>query len=423
MSNSYLKLFYLDLAVNFTTNSPSYTKIDKFINFPQIQYAADYAIDSGIILFGGRRPDSGTYQDSDTLYMINISNANASATWSSASTNRTDNPSARTNIRTVIDDKGKLYIWGGMVNLKGYYDKTMYIYDTKESSWARVTPPNAPEPRFSYSATLLPDGRIIFIGGNVTSSNNSVSADVNQVLIYDTNVTQASPWKVSNAKNDTMIPNRRGHAAVLASDGYSIIIYGGIGKPSIDTSTALFVLDTRTFIWKQINGINQPTRIPAYATATLFQKYMIIAFGDYNVAAKGSSDLTILKIENDTYTWVNEYRYITDPTSLNSSIPITPQNTNYSTSVPHNLIIVVVLCSVGILSLMGLIAFVLYRRRQKHERDLIAHERSNEVRHRPEAVEHDLIAHEHSTEVRHVSEAVEHDLIAHEHSTEVRHIP
>ncbi|CAG8624249.1 11679_t:CDS:10, partial [Ambispora gerdemannii] len=417
------QFFYLDLSANFTTSSPSYTNIDTLANFPPIQYAADCAIDSEIILFGGRRPDSGTYQDSDTLYMINISNANASATWSSASTNLAGNPSARTNTRTVIDGKGKLYIWGGMVDLTGLYDKTMYIYDTTTSSWARVTPPNAPEPRFSYSATLLPDGRIIFIGGNVTSSNNSVSAaDINQVLIYDTNVTQASPWKISNAKNDTMIPNRRGHAAVLASDGYSIIIYGGIGKPSIDTTTALFVLDTRTFIWKQINGINQPTRIPAYATATLFQKYMIVAFGDYNVAGQGSSDLTILSIDNDTYTWVNEYRYIksTDPTSPNSNIPITPPNTNSSTSVPPSIIIGTVLSSVGILSLMGVIAFVLYRRRQKHKHELNVHEHSTEVRHGPEAVEHDLIAHEHSTEVRHVLEAVKRDLIAHEHSTETK---
>ncbi|CAG8583673.1 4340_t:CDS:2, partial [Ambispora gerdemannii] len=302
--------------------------------------------------------------------MINISNANASATWSSASTNLAGNPSARTNTRTVIDGKGKLYIWGGMVDLTGLYDKTMYIYDTTTSSWARVTPPNAPEPRFSYSATLLPDGRIIFIGGNVTSSNNSVSAaDINQVLIYDTNVTQASPWKI--------IVDRRGHAAVL-------------GNPIINEPTALFVLDTRKFIWKQINGINQPKGIPAYATVTLFQKYMIVAFGDYYVSEKGSSNLTILKIEDDTYTWVNEY--ITAP----HASPLTP--------VPLNIIIGAVLGSVGILSLMG--------------HDLNAHEHSTEVRHITEAVKRDLIAHEHSTEVRHVSEAVKHDLTAHEHSTE-----
>src|SRR3990170_5568644 len=84
----------------------------------------------------------------------------------------------------------------------------------------------------------------------------------------------------------------------IASDGSTIIIYGGANAVffgSIDTTNALWTLDTRSYVWSQPVTRNDelaPSVVPAYHTANLYGNQMILMFGALN--GKPTSNVYIL---------------------------------------------------------------------------------------------------------------------------------
>ena len=60
------------------------------------------------------------------------------------------------------------------------------IFNVGESSWSISYLPNAPTPRCMYSATLLSNGVIVYIGGYV-GLNPTQAVDISQINLYDTN--------------------------------------------------------------------------------------------------------------------------------------------------------------------------------------------------------------------------------------------
>src|SRR5262249_49277661 len=71
---------------------------------------------------------------------------------------------------------------------------------------------NMTTPRASHTATLLPDGRVLILGGVPKGL---------QPEVYDPSTGTFSPA-------DDMITSRDGHLAILLPDGNVIILYGGI---------------------------------------------------------------------------------------------------------------------------------------------------------------------------------------------------
>ncbi len=72
----------------------------------------------------------------------------------------------------VIDDSGKIYVFGrtnqnlGKIALEMFTTfGNMIILDTIGLEWSSSHLPNTPFKRFSYSATILPNGLIVYIGG------------------------------------------------------------------------------------------------------------------------------------------------------------------------------------------------------------------------------------------------------------------
>ncbi|CAG8549637.1 6598_t:CDS:2 [Ambispora gerdemannii] len=107
---------------------------------------------------------------------------------SSASTNPTEDP----NARTMQDDKGQSYktaSWARVTPLKAQNQDTVRALSfTYLGGVSKILPPISNKCQSPHSATLLPNGRLIFIGGNavevVSSSNGSTTsvsaADINQ---------------------------------------------------------------------------------------------------------------------------------------------------------------------------------------------------------------------------------------------------
>ena len=65
----------------------------------------------------------------------------------------------------IIDDNGKMYLWGGRDVDTMDIQNDMLILDTINLSWGKGSSVGAPTPMHSYGATLLPNQKIIYMGG------------------------------------------------------------------------------------------------------------------------------------------------------------------------------------------------------------------------------------------------------------------
>ncbi|CAI2170593.1 8216_t:CDS:2 [Funneliformis geosporum] len=101
------------------------------------------------------------------------------------------------NFEAIADDSGNIYCFGGILaNLIGnikFYDN-MIILNTRDLTWTYSSVVNAPPNRDIYTATLLLDGRIVYIGGR-EMTNNELDVDINQINIYDTKL---NVWSTIN---------------------------------------------------------------------------------------------------------------------------------------------------------------------------------------------------------------------------------
>ncbi|CAG8777214.1 16028_t:CDS:2, partial [Rhizophagus irregularis] len=111
-------------------------------------------------------------------------------------------------------------------------------------NWGKGSIINAPTPRDRYGATLLPNNKIIYIGGRNgneiifdTKSLNigqGTALTLSEVYIYDT-INDNWETKVTSGK----IPSNRGaFTTILGLDGKRIIIFGGyfINPGYLDTT-------------------------------------------------------------------------------------------------------------------------------------------------------------------------------------------
>ncbi|CAG8688003.1 7645_t:CDS:2, partial [Dentiscutata heterogama] len=168
-------------------------------------------------------------------------------------------PQPRQEMVAVVDKAGKIYISCGyepFVTQKTHNDT--YILDSMSLTWYNGPP--APVSRSDYTATLLSNGVIVYIGG--TNDDGAQEIKMNNITIYNTN---NGSWSTMIASGD-YISDRQSHSAVLSKDGF-IIIYGGgasisVGKFDITTNpnNKIYLMDTSNYTWV--------SSIPTTTTAT-----------------------------------------------------------------------------------------------------------------------------------------------------------
>ncbi|PKB93532.1 hypothetical protein RhiirA5_441032 [Rhizophagus irregularis] len=203
------------------------------------------------------------------------------------------NPIRKWEITGIINNNGRMYLWSGNTNT--VYANEMLILDTINLNWSKGSIINAPTSRCNYGAALLPNNKIIYIGGDNDDSsaynNNTLNIDkgtaltLSEIYIYDM-INDNWDTKVTSGK----IPsNRAGFSAVLGLDGKRIIIFGGyfINPGYLDTT--LYVLDLNNYNWyiPKISGKIPKPR--ALHEANVIGKYMVVSFGKYNILCYCSS--------------------------------------------------------------------------------------------------------------------------------------
>ncbi|CAG8565000.1 19207_t:CDS:2 [Dentiscutata erythropus] len=275
------EVFYLDLSsppdidnlsfIDLTNTSPMLYGISK-----------GAALASGIgksyiILIGGTQQDINMPQQNITDQFVFVYNVH-SQNWEIV---QGAQPTRRSSISTVIDqfasDTNILY-------------NELYSFDTSTLLWGNLSgATNAPMPRSHATATLLPDGKIIYIGGVIQQSfeNQTTLQNMLQIFIYDT---QFLGWSAIKANASFVVQPRMGHTAVLTSDNKSIILLGGIStlhdeinQIAADPNFLVLKIESGTYEYlaPQLSG-NQPPKL-SYHTANLYVNHMIVTFGNYSI--------------------------------------------------------------------------------------------------------------------------------------------
>ncbi|KAF0557814.1 galactose oxidase [Gigaspora margarita] len=284
------EVFYLDLSSQFNIDSPPFTNLSDISRMPFGSEKGSTVLgDSGqrIYLNGGVQQNMATlnYNASDSILWIYTIK---SRQWSTTGpgTHGTLLPRRRSTA-TIINSKNVIYIFGGRVDLDTgssvliIYDD-FFTFDTNSLEWKNLSLPNHPSKRSHCTATLMPDGRIIYIGG-VTQNNpgeDAIRIHMTEIYIFDT---VQSTWLLQTANSPENIDPRVGHTAVLAPDNNTIVILGGTQSYGVNQTTpypVFVLLDVKSEPF-QYSAPTPSGSIPpplAFHTATLYQDYMIVAF-------------------------------------------------------------------------------------------------------------------------------------------------
>ncbi|CAG8584417.1 2595_t:CDS:2, partial [Scutellospora calospora] len=283
-------IFYVDISNPF--NNASNLPFTLQTNLEQRGGYSAVVYKSLIVIFGGYNLSRNI---NDLMIIDETSSSPSVRTILSANDQNANSwPTPRKWMTAVIDSKAKMYVWGGTQSSRPDYqtsDGTMYILDVTNYSWVSKTLPTQPIGRQKNTATLLPDGRIVMIGG-------IFNPDISQLDIYDT---IASQW----SRQKATILARWSHTATLATDGKSIIIFGGVSN-NTNATNGIAVLNITNYVWTSVfpSG-NPPIQYPNSHTAALYDDYIFFAFGI--VGANFINTVSILDISNNQYKWVDSF--------------------------------------------------------------------------------------------------------------------
>ncbi|RHZ87196.1 hypothetical protein Glove_40g162 [Diversispora epigaea] len=334
--NTY-ELFYLNLSKSFdnTNNTNLPWNLIHEGDLPITTFSSTTVVsldNSTIFLIGGYIVNKITldYDFSNQVYTYNY----LASKWTTPSI--TGIP-IRQQMTGVIDNKGIIYIFGGL-NVTNLTTLTTEVYndmntlDTSSMTWKTLNiTDNLPPLNCDYSASILPNGIIVYFGGQ----------DETDILVKMTNIklfnTKKDEWSYMVATGDDVDP-RWSFASVLTQDGY-IIIFGGCTLDHTGINPKVAVLDTNKspYEWS-IPSSSKVNSLPSIYghKANLYYNYAIITFGydmdndDYN------SKIYLYDITNNT--WVTRFdpppSPSPSPSFSPSSSPPTPIFNSIPTSTP-----------------------------------------------------------------------------------------
>ena len=184
---------------------------------------------------------------------------------------------ARTNHTATLLQSGKVLVVGGWQNASGSTVVTLAsaeLYDPSNNTWASAASLSAA--RSNHTATLLPDGKVLVVGGN---------GSLPDVETYDPVTNTWTPGPASGVA-------RSSHAALLLQTGKVMVMGGGstnVSFPdgnfsSITASTQIF--DPATGAWSHAaDMINRRSDF----TATLLPSGIVVAAGGFQNLCFGTT--------------------------------------------------------------------------------------------------------------------------------------
>ncbi len=106
------------------------------------------------------------------------------------------------------------------------------LYDPKTGRWSSAGTLSAP--RYAHTATLLANGKVLIVGGNQTMPNASLPAGADTVSSTELYDPQTNRWSLAAS----MQTARSSHSATLLEDG-RVLVAGGIASSAGDPGSVL----------------------------------------------------------------------------------------------------------------------------------------------------------------------------------------
>lgn len=137
------------------------------------------------------------------------------------------------------------------------------IYDPATAQWTLTAP--LPEPREYHTATLLPDGRVFVVGGTSINDDSEVDDTLASTVLYDP---VAGTWSPGASMTDP----RTGHAATLLPNGEVLVTGGSDDRVVALASAEIYTPDPSGLTpgsWRSAGTMTEPrwghtaTLIPA----------------------------------------------------------------------------------------------------------------------------------------------------------------
>ncbi|CAJ0831227.1 21542_t:CDS:2 [Entrophospora sp. SA101] len=292
MSHDIENFFYLNVSTAFNLNYIPWTSLSS-VNYgsPRTIGAScvNEAKNDSIFYIGGITSESSRIEKFDIF----------TQTWS--------RPIISGNVPTellgiqCVASKDAIYTFGG--NSLNH----LYKLNTTDLTWLTFSSLDAPSPRVRYSATLLPNGDVLYISGRYFSDFSLISME--KIPTYNIN---NDSWRIITTSGETPLP-RAGHTANFIPQHNQILIIDG--WPNV----GIVALDTITFAWSvpevSIFGGISPGLF--WHTSTLIGNYIVVAFGEYE-DYEPLSGIHLLDIsQKNNYTWVSSF--VPPNTTVNSS--------------------------------------------------------------------------------------------------------
>ncbi|KAI9019510.1 hypothetical protein CLU79DRAFT_238335, partial [Phycomyces nitens] len=218
-------------------------------------------------------------------------------------TTNTATPRLRTDFTATMAPNGKFYIYGGADGWTGFILNELWSFDPIKLEYANLTQNNITYRR-SHTATVLPNGQIVYISGRLEKEEYGFQflKSLNEIEIYDTNTNE---WIYINATGGS-IEGRMDASATLGPDNKTIFFFGGSYLDDIYFND-IKLLDTTTWVWSTPNiaGVYPDAR-SALSMGFIETNLLAIIYGGGKLVLY--TDINILRIddqENSKYSWLS----------------------------------------------------------------------------------------------------------------------
>ncbi|CAG8746290.1 4916_t:CDS:2, partial [Funneliformis caledonium] len=251
------QFFYLDVSEQFNIKNIVWHDLTDINTIPAHRSAASArggAYNDTLFLFGAKT-------DRPIVLELVYTFDTKSNSWSIPELVKNgDDIKTKHNLKGIVDDIGKMYLFGGNHKNRTTFYNDMLILDTINLNLNVGSLVNAPTPRNICGAVFISNNTVIYFGG------------------YKDNDDDVLP--LNESTSGTIPSDRAAFSTVLGLDGQRVIIFGGANKNgNVLLPDALYVLNLENYEWSipKSSG-KQPEESRRLHEATVIGKYMVISF-------------------------------------------------------------------------------------------------------------------------------------------------
>ena len=251
-------LLVLDLSTSFNSSSPPWQLFSSNSSPPLAWHTLSAFNLAELLLFGGQPdPNSLTVLTglNDSSGLLSISHESGPSflmepqNWANQPMRRIRHSSSYTNDKVWL-------IGGEKADGSGNAFSDHYSFSPSGAEFVQLpSSSSAPPDIYGHASLVLPDGRLLVLGGYCASFSGLVPMDT----VWSLETTQNPPvWEELSISNESLPSPRRDFAAVVLSNG-KVLIHGGGDAQLQTTYSDGWILDTgqNPMVWNSVAALAQ----------------------------------------------------------------------------------------------------------------------------------------------------------------------